>query len=128
MVQAQRLVRQLCPHCKKARTATVDDWKLLGVQADFYAHVDHIYEAKGCDQCMQTGYIGRKAIFEMAQISGKLRAAIHDEKNLSQLRNIAMQENMHSLAQDGARHIASGITSMDEILRVTIKDVVDDVL
>ncbi|MDQ6961382.1 MAG: type II secretion system ATPase GspE [Mariprofundaceae bacterium] len=127
MVQAQRLVRQLCPDCKVARPATATDWKLLGVDATQYADVSHIYEAGGCDHCMQTGYLGRKAVFEMAQISGALRAAIHDEKNLAQLRKIAAQEKMYSLAQDGSRHVAAGITSMDEILRVTLKETVDDI-
>ena len=126
MVQAQRLVRQLCPHCKQARAANVSDWKLLGIDAQQYAHIEYIYEAKGCDQCMQTGYMGRKAIFEMAQISSALRAAIHDEKSLSELRKIASQEQMHSLAQDGSRHVAAGITTMDEILRVTLKEMVDE--
>ncbi|MDX8390470.1 MAG: type II secretion system ATPase GspE [Mariprofundaceae bacterium] len=119
-VQAQRLVRALCPHCKKARPVREDDWRSLGV--DVPTGIDTLYDAEGCDHCMHSGYLGRLGIFEMAPISDKLRNAIHDEKGLLELRRIAAQEQIKTLRQDAARHVAAGLSSVDEVLRVTQQD------
>lgn len=118
MVQAQRLVRRLCSHCKEAHDATDDDWQLL--QADGSRFTDAtIYEAKGCEHCMQTGYLGRVAIYEMVLVSDAIRDAIHEGKSLPALRKLARKEGMLLLRQDGARHVAAGLTTVDEVLRVT---------
>jgi len=124
MVQAQRLVRTLCPNCKEARDVREADWKALSVNADVFAGVKQVYESKGCDQCMQTGYLGRIGIFEMLRISDDMRTAIHDGKGLLVLKRLAKKEGMNTLAEDGARHVAAGITSVDEVLRVTRQDTV----
>jgi len=123
MVQAQRLVRRLCPHCRVRRKAKKGDWKMLDVSRKDYAEVKYIYDAGGCDQCMQTGYIGRIAIYEMARVSEDMRNAIHANKGLPEMRQIARTENMLSLRQDVARHVAAGVTSIEEVLRVTMQDV-----
>ena len=123
MVQAQRLVRRLCPHCKQPRAANAADWQAMHV-ADDYRDVTTVYDAVGCEACMQTGYLGRIGIFEMTRISDALRDAIHDGKGLQALRRIARKEGMKSLASDGARHVAAGCTSVDEVLRVTREDAV----
>ncbi|MBL4775137.1 MAG: Flp pilus assembly complex ATPase component TadA, partial [Mariprofundus sp.] len=124
MVQAQRLVRRLCPHCRHSRPATDDDWKMLEVKQHDYADIEHIYDANGCDQCMNTGYIGRVAIYEITRVSDAMRNAIHEGKGLPSMRRIAKQEHMITLRQDVARHVAAGITSIEEVLRVTMEDVV----
>ncbi|MDQ6951783.1 MAG: type II secretion system ATPase GspE [Mariprofundales bacterium] len=124
MVQAQRLVRQLCPHCKQAREVQLSDSRALGVDAAMFADVAQIYDPRGCDQCMQTGYLGRIGIYEMLRISDAMRGAIHDGKGLLDLKRLAAQEGMESLAHNGARHVAAGITSVDEVLRVTRQDTV----
>jgi len=122
MVQAQRLVRILCPHCKQPQAATQDIWQTLGVSPRRYEHVEEIYIASGCDACMQTGYLGRIGLFELAMVDSELRAAIHTGQSLADLRAIAMHAGMRSLRQDGARHIAAGLTTVDEVLRVTQQD------
>lgn len=122
MVQAQRLVRRLCPHCCESRAATADEWKLLEVDPQTYGHVQHINEARGCELCMDTGYAGRVAIYEMTRISDAMRNCIHEGKGLPAMRRLARKEAMISLRQDGARHIAAGVTTVDEVLRVTIED------
>jgi len=122
MVQAQRLARTLCPHCKKPQQVRETDWQALGVDANDFGEVGEIYMASGCDACMQTGYLGRIGIYEMAMVSDTLRSAIHDMKSLSALRRIAMKEGMANLRQDGARHVAAGLTTVDEVLRVTQQD------
>jgi len=122
MVQAQRLVRILCPHCKQARPVDPAIWRTLGVSPRKYEHVKEIYIASGCDACMQTGYLGRIGLFEVVMVDSELRAAIHNGKSLADLKAIAMHAGMHNLRQDGARHIAAGLTTVDEVLRVTQQD------
>ncbi|MFQ5355402.1 MAG: type II secretion system ATPase GspE [Mariprofundaceae bacterium] len=122
MVQAQRLIRILCPHCKQAAPVETDIWKTLGVSGPEYDRVENIYIANGCDACMQTGFLGRIGLFEMATVDQEMRAAIHDQKPLATLRKIASRTGMYSLRQDGARHIAAGTTTVDEVLRVTQRD------
>jgi len=117
MVQAQRLVRRLCPHCKQARVAQDDDWRVLEVSGIYQQK--EIFEAIGCDACMNTGFMGRVAIYEILQVSETLRHAIHDGKGLPSLRRLAKKENVLSLRQDGARHVAAGLTTIEEVLRVS---------
>ncbi|MDX8408994.1 MAG: type II secretion system ATPase GspE [Mariprofundales bacterium] len=124
MVQAQRLVRRICPHCRKPRPVTEHDWKVLDMRPGDFPQVETIYEAAGCDDCMQTGYKGRVAIYEMTLISEQMRNLIHEGKNLQAARKQARKEGMRSLRQDGARHVAAGMTTVDEVLRVTLEDVV----
>lgn len=123
MVQAQRLVRRLCPHCKQSRPATDEDWAVL--ETPKITDVLDIFEAVGCDICMQTGYVGRVAIYEMMTISSAMRDAIHEGKGLPALRRLAKKESMPLLRQDGARHVAAGTTTIEEILRVSSESVVD---
>jgi len=124
MVQAQRLVRRLCMHCRQPRPVTAEDWAMLEVRAQDYPDVSEIYDARGCDRCMGTGYAGRIAIYEMARISDAMRNAIHEGKGLPEMRRIARAEQMVTLRQDVARHVAAGVTSLEEVLRVTMEDVV----
>jgi len=73
---------------------------------------------------MGTGYIGRIAIYEMAHVSEPMRSAIHEGKGLPAMRRIAKKEQMITLRQDVARHVAAGVTSIEEVLRVTMEGVV----
>lgn len=118
MVQAQRLVRRLCTHCREGHEATADDWQLLQMDGNLYPGTT-IYEARGCDHCMQTGYLGRVAIYEMVLVTERMRDAIHEGKSLPALRKLSQKEGMLSLRQDGARHVAAGLTTIDEVLRVS---------
>jgi len=119
MVQAQRLVRILCPHCRKSRAVRSDDWTILGVDSGRYDEVQAIYYPVGCALCMDSGYLGRMGIFEVNLISNEMREAIHDGKGLPVLRRLASKEGMLNLRQDAARHVLAGTTSVDEALRVT---------
>jgi len=123
MVQAQRLVRRLCPHCKQPRDIATSDWQVL--ESEPLSHVTQIYEAVGCDHCMQTGFIGRIAIYEVVGISEAVRNAIHEGKGLPTLRRLAKQESLVTLRQDGARHVAAGTTTIEEVLRVSTEGVVE---
>ncbi len=124
LVQAQRLVRRLCPHCRRPRAPRAEDWLALNVDPNRFGHVEAIYEAVGCARCMQTGYWGRIAIYEMTMISDALRNLIHEGKGLLALRRQARKEGMQSLREDGARHVESGLTTVDEVLRVAREEAV----
>jgi len=123
MVQAQRLVRRLCPHCKQARAVRDDDWAVLEVAGLYDLH--ELFEAVGCEYCMQTGFIGRIAVYEMLRVSETMRNAIHDGKGLPALRRLAKKEQMLTLRQDGARHVANGVTTVEEVLRVSTEGVLE---
>jgi len=122
MVQAQRLVRRLCPHCRTPRPATEEGWRQLEADPSEFADVHEIYTAVGCEKCMDTGYIGRVAIYEMTRISDAMRNLVHDGKGLPAMRRLARREGMQSLRHDGARHVAAGVTTIDEVLRVSVED------
>ncbi len=124
MVQAQRLVRRLCPHCKKSRAVHADEWRILEVSDDM-SDGRELFDAVGCEQCMQTGFIGRIAIYEMLSVSEAMRNAIHDGKGLPALRRLAKKEAMVTLRQDGARHVAAGMTTIEEVLRVSTEGVLE---
>jgi len=124
MAQAQRLVRRLCEHCKAPRDVQRDEWKTLDIDPSGMDNVSQVYEAKGCDHCLDTGYLGRVAIYELMPITQTMRNAIHDGLGLPAMRKLAMQEGAINLRQDGARHIAEGVTTFDEVLMATRADVV----
>ncbi|MDQ6994550.1 MAG: ATPase, T2SS/T4P/T4SS family, partial [Mariprofundaceae bacterium] len=123
MVQAQRLVRRLCPHCKHPRKISSKHWQIL--ETPMPDHLTTIYEAVGCEHCMNTGFLGRIAIYEMVTISDAMRNAIHEGKGLPALRRLANQEKLVSLRQDGARHVAAGTTTVEEVLRVSTEGVIE---
>jgi len=91
MVQAQRLVRRLCKYCKQGRDLHEDDCHALELEVSKCGQVVEIYDTVGCDLCMNTGYSGRVAIYEIVPITDVLRNAIHDGASLPQLRQLAMQ-------------------------------------
>ena len=123
MVQAQRLVRRLCPHCKQQRSATERDWQTL--ESTSQDQPEYIYDAAGCDHCMHTGFQGRISIYEMLTISDAMRNAIHEGKGLPSLRRLACQEQLVTLRQDGARHVAAGTTTLEEVLRVSTESALE---
>lgn len=117
-VIAQRLMRLLCPACKKPQTASPSESALLGVSP---SSDTIIYHAVGCDQCRFTGYAGRSGIYEVIAIDETLRTMIHDGAAEQQMRKYA-RGLFPSLRQDGFRQVLKGATSLEEILRVTSED------
>ncbi len=126
MAQAQRLVRRLCEHCKTARAPLAAEWETLDIKAETMTATTVVYDACGCEHCLNTGYVGRVAIYELMPITQNMRNAIHDGKGLPAMRRLAAKEGAVSLRQDGARHIAAGVTTFDEVLMATRADVVID--
>lgn len=117
-VVAQRLVRVLCPACREEHVADKAECALLGVDA---ADAPTIYRSTGCAQCNQRGYKGRTGIYEVVPINDTLRRLIH-ERSLEQELEAEARAHGPSIRQDGMVKVLSGITSLDEVLRVTRED------
>ncbi|MBS0415725.1 MAG: type II secretion system ATPase GspE [Proteobacteria bacterium] len=117
-VLAQRLVRRLCPHCKAPVQPAPELLKDSGL-GRFLPAGQPMYEAKGCEHCRGTGYQGRTGIHELLVVDEALRSAILQGQDASSLHTLAMHAGMHSLYEDGLRKVAAGVTSLDELLRVT---------
>jgi type II secretory ATPase GspE/PulE/Tfp pilus assembly ATPase PilB-like protein len=115
-VLAQRLVRVLCPHCKNPDdSATAMAFKnKLGIPADVT-----LYHSIGCRECRNTGFFGRQAIFEWMDTDEEIRQLILKSASTDQIRNAARKGGMRTLAEDGWRLVAQGITTVEEVLSVT---------
>ena len=115
-VLAQRLVRVLCPHCKKPDTsATAQAFKAkLGIDASVT-----LFHTTGCRECRNTGFFGRQAIFEWMDTDEEIRQLILKNASTDQIRKAARKGGMRTLAEDGWRLVAQGITTVEEVLSVT---------
>ena len=117
-ILAQRLVRMLCPKCKKQARLTRKDLEESALDPDQYHN--HIFaEAGGCKECNFTGYRGRRAITEFLDLSDRIREMILDKRPSSELRKAAMAEGMTSLRQSAVAKVLAGETTLKEINRVT---------
>ncbi len=112
---AQRLVRKLCPACRRARMATDKEKKMLGVSP---LSEQVVYEPIGCEACGGIGYKGRTAIYEIMPITNKLRATIHERTTADELKAVAVSEGMNTLRMAAARKVQEGITSCAEMIKV----------
>jgi len=117
-VLAQRLVRVLCNDCKEAYTAGPADCQMLGVAED---EAPTLYRARGCSRCNQLGYRGRTGIYELVEVSDTMRAMIHDGEGEQAMERLA-RENSPGMRQDGWRKVLEGVTTVEEVLRVTQGD------
>jgi general secretion pathway protein E len=117
-IMAQRLVRVLCPHCKKPTQVKQDVWE--SVTKPWKVKIpNNACEATGCLECRQTGYRGREGIYEVMPFSEPLQKLADDKGDLPELRKQAYKEGMMSLRLSGAQKVAAGTTTVEEILRVT---------
>ncbi|MBI4685375.1 MAG: type II secretion system ATPase GspE [Nitrospirae bacterium] len=112
-VMAQRLVRKICPACKERYPATDE------IRAEFRADVQEIWKGKGCDSCMGTGYRGRMAIFELLIVDDVIRELVMKNATVLDIKEKAISLGMRTLRQDGIEKIKNGITTVDEVMRVT---------
>lgn len=120
-VLAQRLIRTLCPHCKEpceidetSWNALTHPWKMNGNKTFF--------KPVGCDECRNTGYLGRAGIYEMMVLTPSLRKKITPESDGVSIRNHAVKEGMIRLRIAGAQKVAMGLTTIEEVLNVVPTD------
>ena len=117
-VMAQRLIRILCQSCKAEWELEPVKLAALGVTPETIAGKT-IYKAVGCKECRFEGYRGRKGIFEMYEMDSRMRDLTFQGASTLELRAQARASGMLSLREDGVQKILAGLTSVDEILRVT---------
>lgn len=115
-VLAQRLIRRLCVNCKTLEKPGDELAEFLAMQG---MDADEAWAAKGCDKCRKTGYSGRVGIYELLVVDDQLRDVVARNPNVSEFRRLCLERGMVTLRQDGMRKVAKGLTTVQEVLRVT---------
>jgi len=118
-VLAQRLVRTICPSCKEGYKPSREELAELGLSP---TDTKMLYRGKGCEQCQQTGYIGRLGIFELMMVDDEIRQLILKNVDSNTLKAKARERGMITLREDGADKVRRGITTIEEVTRVTRDD------
>jgi general secretion pathway protein E len=118
-VLAQRLIRTLCRHCKVERQLHDGEARRTGLLAFLSEGQNSLYEAVGCPECKHSGYRGRTAIHELFVMDGAMHKAVQAGVDATQLHATARKGGMRTLYEDGLCKVAAGVTSLDEVLRVT---------
>ncbi|MHC4598256.1 MAG: GspE/PulE family protein [Planctomycetota bacterium] len=118
-VMAQRLLRRLCHECREAYNPTDVELRAVGLSKAAIKKI-RIYRPGGCDQCMGTGYKGRIGIYELMEMSGKMRQMIFNMEPMEKIRTEAsVSGGMTTLQGDGLRKVLQGVTTLEEVLRIT---------
>jgi general secretion pathway protein E len=118
-VVAQRLVRKICPHCQESYKVKVADLAPLDLGKDPERELE-LKMGKGCQQCRNTGYLGRSGIFEVLPMSEKLNHLTNRNGSLADLQKVALQEGMSTLKQSAVDKMLRGVTTFEEVIRVTL--------
>lgn len=113
-VMGQRLCRRLCPKCMKEVPLDMKYYTL-----DYAPEKNTVFEPFGCDACSRTGYKGRRALFEVLEVDEEIEGAIVRRENASEIRNRSLAKGMKTLREDGWAKVFRGVTSVNEIIRVT---------
>ncbi|MEN8759617.1 MAG: type II secretion system ATPase GspE, partial [Desulfobacterales bacterium] len=119
-VIAQRLLRTLCNDCKEAYQPDDLAFKSIGMDPERYKD-RRVYRARGCENCFHTGHKGRNAIFEIMVLNEELRSLILKSHDSNVIKKRALEMNMLSLRQDGIQKLLNGVTTIEEVFRVTMK-------
>ena len=115
LVVAQRLVRKVCPSCRKEYKPPLSLLERLGLDGDGGV----FYKGEGCPACNETGYKGRMALYEVMPISKEIRALVVERVTADRIRSVALEEGMKTLREVGIEKAREGITTLEEVMRVT---------
>ena len=118
-IQAQRLVRRLCPHCREPYPALPEMVNELGLGRFSEAGRITLHRPGGCDRCGRTGYHGRVCIVEFLPVSDRIRSLIMRHATAGEMREAAVAEGMRTMYEDGLIKSMHGVTTIEEVLRVT---------
>lgn len=121
IVLAQRLIRKLCDECKKTYTPTDELLKRVGITPEQAKSIT-FYKSVGCEKCSNLGYKGRKAIFEVMEMSSSIAALTMQKADTAVISEKACKEGMTLLVQDGIRAIQAGVTTIEEVLSVAVAE------
>jgi len=116
-VMAQRLVRTLCHHCKEADTIDAKAWSEFTYGEDIESGTPH--KPVGCLECRQTGFLGRLGLYEMLEMTNEIKPHVKPGGDLQELRKQAKKDGLLTLRHSGAKKVSLGLTTMEEVLRVT---------
>jgi type II secretion system protein E len=120
-VVAQRLVRVICEKCKEPYTPTREEIESIGLKQEDL-HSDTIFKGRGCHHCLGTGYWGRTGIYEILPVNENIRQRITERAPANEIKQWAVSAGMKTLRMDGAQKVLQGITSIEEVVRVTQLD------
>ena len=112
-VMAQRLVRRICPRCKVKQDVSED------ILNRFDSSVKEVWKGSGCENCSGTGYRGRVGIFEVLPVGNEIRDLVMRRATVKEIKDKAIALGMRTLRQDGIEKVKRGLTTIDEVLRVT---------
>ena len=115
---AQRLVRKICEHCRRNRPLSLEEAAMLNLQAPPGKRII-VKEGAGCIRCRNTGYFGRTGIFEILPVDNAIRDLIDRGEDFLKIKDMAIKRGMRTLRQSALRKLAEGITSFEEVVRVT---------
>jgi len=115
---AQRLVRRICDDCKRNRPLSIEEAGMLNLQAPAGKRII-VKEGAGCNRCRNTGYFGRTGIFEILPIDNSIRDLIDRGEDFLKIKDMAIKRGMRTLRQSALRKLAEGVTSFEEVVRVT---------
>ncbi len=127
LVMAQRLVRKICPRCIAEYEPDIYEMNALNLTNDEKERYKGLVykHGKGCVHCRNTGYYGRSGIFELLEMKGSIRKLVFDNANQEEIREEALERGMITLREAALRKIAAGITTVREVLRVTVQEYED---
>ncbi len=120
-VLAQRLVRTICPDCKEPVKPVAEELLEVGLDP---GEVTQVYKGKGCHKCGDSGYRGRIGIYEMMMVDDEIRKLITQNVDAGTLKNLAREKGLVALREDGAMKVVQGVTTIEEVSRVTQEDTV----
>ncbi|WP_309386797.1 GspE/PulE family protein [Cerasicoccus frondis] len=118
---AQRLVRRICLNCKKPYLPEVHEVNAMGIPEQQLSEIE-FFHGEGCNKCNNTGCKGRMGIFEFFVVTEEVQQMIYEGRNLVELRTKAREAGMRSMREDGFRKVAAGMTTIEEVLHVTVGD------
>ncbi len=118
-VIAQRLVRRLCPACKQPRIATEQEKEIMGIKS---SEQITMYKPCGCSQCDHTGYKGRIGVYEIMTVTPELKKIISNRGGAEKIKEQALKEGMNTLHMSATEYVLEGMTSYEEMLRVSFDD------
>jgi type IV pilus assembly protein PilB len=120
-ILAQRLVRVICPNCKRLAKHSPEALQESGIDPEEWGNIP-LYEGAGCLECSGSGFRGRTAICELLDLSDRIREMIIDRRPTSEIKRAAKEEGMQFLRESGISRVRAGITTLREINKVTFID------
>jgi type IV pilus assembly protein PilB len=124
LIVAQRLVRKICAECKAPVTISPESFAKLGIPPEEYEQYKNItfYKGAGCDMCSNTGYKGRIALYEVAVVNDPIKELILQGASALEIKREAIQQGMRTLRRSGITKLLEGVTSLEEVLKTTVRD------